>query len=83
MNTYYATNLPPLEGLEPSTPGLEVLCAIQLRYKGKTWHSCGTQYFYILFYSILNALYTTASNQSRTGVIGFKVQCANHYTMEA
>ncbi len=24
-----------------------------------------------------------ASNQIRTGVIGFKVQCANHYTIEA
>jgi pyruvate/2-oxoacid:ferredoxin oxidoreductase alpha subunit len=31
---------------------------------------------------VLLGLYC-ASNQIRTGVIGFKVQCANHYTIEA
>ena len=28
-------------------------------------------------------LFKCASNEIRTRVIGFKVQCANHYTMEA
>ena len=34
-----------------------------------------------MFILMLNI--NAASNEIRTRVIGFKVQCANHYTMEA
>ena len=44
-------------------------------------------YLYILFWDFKRIFISfpriTASNQIRTGVIGFKVQCANHYTIEA